>query len=197
MSFKSDPVQYPSAESTDALWPEHFFAPPPQHTDAPPPELFDQEVAELDLNFLFEQFDGFLPTSYDSIPDIFTPSALTSSTDSQYSSDFTQSDYSIPSEIESYYSSDNGLYGMHDSIHSAVPSNGPPSIPLLHPAEPQFDFGTLDLTPDVGISPEVLSTAMQPPLPVHVAPPLEAQVAPASDRPFKCPLCPHCKAETI
>jgi hypothetical protein len=212
MSFESDLIQYPSTKSTDAQRPELFFAPPPQHTDAPSPESFDREVAELDLNFPFEPFgpfDDFLPTF---IPIISTPSALTYSTDSvhevtssHYSSDFSQSDYSIPSEIESYYSLNNGLYRTHDSIHPAFSSNGPPDIPPLHPAEVQFDFGTSDLSPNVGISPEDLSTAMQPPptsvvptpLPVHVTPASEAQMAPASDRPYKCPLCPHCKAETI
>ena len=200
MSFKSDLVQYPSAESTDALRPELFFAPPPQHTEAPPPELFDQEVAELDLNFPFEQFDDFLPTFYDSIPVTSTPPALTYSTDSLYSSDFTQSDYSIPSEIESYYLSDNGLYGTDDSIQPAVSSNGPPSLPI-HPAEAQFDVVASDFNPNfIGFSAEDLSTAMKPPptpLPVHVTPASEAQTAPASDRPFKCPHCSHCKAETI
>jgi hypothetical protein len=206
-------VQYPSAESTDALGPELFFAPPPQHTDAPSPELFDQEVAGLDLNLPFELFgpyNDFLPTF---IPIISTPSALTYSTDSvhdvpssHYSSDFSQSDYSIPSEIESYYSSNNGDYRANDSSQSAVFSNGPPSesIPSLHSAEAQFDFGTSDLSPNIGISPVDLSTAIQPPtnvvptpLPVHVTPDSEAQMAPVPDRPYKCPLCPHCKAETI
>ncbi|KAN0118538.1 hypothetical protein V8E52_004961 [Russula decolorans] len=188
MSFESDLVQYPSAESTDALRPELFFAPPPQHTEAPPPELFDQDVAELDLSFPFEKFDDFLPIFYDSISVISTPPALTYSTDSCYSSDLTQSDYSIPSEIESYYPSENGLYGTNDSIHPAVSSNDPPSIPL-HSDEAQFDFVTSDLNPNfIGISPEDLSTAMKlppTPLPVHVTPGSEAQMAPASDRPFK------------
>jgi hypothetical protein len=208
MSFESDPIQYPFTESTDALKPElflNFFAPPPQHTDAPSPDLFDQEVAGLDLNLPFEQFYDFSP-AFDSIPIISTPSALTYSTDSvhevsssHYSSDFTQSDYSVPSEIESL---NNGFYGTDDSIHSTVSFNGPP----FHPAEAQFDFGTSDLNPSfIGISPEDLSTAMQPPpasvvptpLPVHVTPASEEQMAPAPDRPFKCPHCPHCKAETI
>jgi len=195
MFSESDRIQYPSTESTDALRPELFFAPPPQHTDAPSPESFDQEVAELDLDLLFEQFD-FLPTFYDTIPVISDPSALTYSTDSvqevtssHYSSDFTQSDYPISSEIESYYSLNNGLS-----------------------AEAQFD-STSDLSPNfVGISPEdssisapvpfsvpLLSTAMQPPtsvvpapLPVHVTPDSEAHtMAPAPDRQFKCPLCPR------
>jgi hypothetical protein len=221
MSLESDLIQHPSTESSDALRPELFFAPPPQHTDAPPPELFDQEVAVLDLDLPFEQFEDFFTTFHNSIPAVdSTPSALTYSTDSvhevtssQYSSDFTQSDYPIPSEIESYFSlnNGNGLYGTaHDSIHSADFSNGPPSIPPLHPAEPKFDFGTSDLSPNfVGSPPEIppedLFTVMQPrptsvvptPLPVHVTPDSEAQIAPAPDRPYKCPLCPRCKAETI
>jgi hypothetical protein len=208
MSSELDLIQYPFTEGTDGLKPELFFAPPPQHTDAPSPDLFDQEVAGLDLDLPFKQFYDFLPT-LDSIPITSTPSALTYSTDSvhevsssHYSSDFTQSDYSIPSEIESYHSLNNGFYGTHDSIHSTVSFNGPP----FHPAEAQFDFGTSDLTPDfIGISPEDLSTAMQPPpasvvttpLPVHVTPASEEQMAPAPDRPFKCPHCSHCKAETI
>jgi hypothetical protein len=196
--------------------PELFFAPPPQHTDAPPPESFDQdaelfgqEVAELDLNTIpFEllgPFHEILPTF---IPIISTPSALTYSTDSvhevssyYYSSDFSKSDYSIPSDIESYYSSNNGLYGTHDSIQSTVFSNGPPSIPL-HSAEAQFEFGTSDLSPNVGIFPEDLSTAVQPPptttpLPIHVTPDREAQVTLEPEKRFKCHLCPHCKAKTI
>ncbi|KAF8490812.1 hypothetical protein F5888DRAFT_1909823 [Russula emetica] len=237
MFSESDLIQYPSTESssnstpdrsskpaiqslpTDALMPELFFAPPPQHTDAPSPESFDQEVAELDLDLLFEQFD-FLPTFYDTIPVISDPSALTYSTESvqevtssHYSSDFTQSDYPVPSEIENHYSSNNGLSGTHDFIDSDVFSNGPPSTQPLHPAEAQFDSGTSDLSPNfVGISPEdssisapvpfsvpLLSTAMQPPtsvvpapLPVHVTPDSEAHtMAPAPDRQFKCPLCPR------
>lgn len=207
MSLESDLVQCPSTECTDVLRPDLFFAPPPQYADAPPPELFDQEVARLDLDLPFEQFEDFFTTFNDTIPVIYTPSALTYSTDSvrevtssqsQYSSDFTQSDYPIASEIESYF----GLYGTpdSDSIHSADFSNGPPSIHPLQAAEPNAQF-------DFGISPEDLSTAVQPPstsvvpalLPVHVTPDSEAPIAPApdSDRPYKCPLCSHCKAETI
>jgi len=204
MSFESDPIQYSSIESTDPLRPELFFAPPPQHTNAPSPESFD---AELDLNLGFEQSNPFLPTFNDSN---FFPSALTYSTDSApgvftyYSSDFTQSDYPTSSEIESFSSFNSELIGTNDSFNSDIFSNGPPSISLFHPAEAQFDFGTSDLSPNVGISPEDLHTAMQPPtsvvptpLPVHATVELEEQMAPASDRPFKCPFCPHGKAETL
>ncbi|KAN0118540.1 hypothetical protein V8E52_004963 [Russula decolorans] len=205
MSFESGLIQSPSTESTDALRPGLFFAPPPQHPDAPPPELFDQEVAELDLDFeLFPTFRNSIQTIPDTIPFISTPVALTDSTvgvyGGTYSPDFTKLDNLTPFEIESYHSLNNGLYGTHGYIHSAVFSNGPPSIPPLHPTEAQFDFGTSDLTPNlVGISSEDLSTAMQPlptsvvttPLPVHVTPASEAQMAPAPDRPFKCPHSPH------
>ena len=216
MSFESDLIQDSSTTSTDALGLELFFAPPPQHTDAPSPEIFDQEVAELDLDFPFK-FDDFSAAFYGTIPVVSTPSALTYTTDSvhgvttsHYSSDFTQSEYSIPSEIESYYSLNNGPYGSHDSSPSAAFSNGPSSIPSIHLSKAEPDFGTSDLSPNfVGISPEDLSTAMQPtpsgttvpiPLPVHVTPDSVAQApAPDNDRPFKCPHpgCRHCKAKTF
>ena len=217
MSFKSDLIQFPSTTertvSTDELRPGLFFAPAPQHTDAPPPELFDQEVSELDLDFALKPIDEFFTTFRDSvrtipdsIPFISAPLPSTDSTVAVYggnhSSDFAKSDYLTSPEIESNYSLNNdGYYGTHGFIHSPVFSNGQPSIPPLHPAEAQFDSGTSDLSPNfVGISPEDLSTATQPPqpipLPVHVTPDSEAQMAPAPDRPFKCPHSPHCKAET-
>jgi hypothetical protein len=173
----SDPclIQDHSTESTDALSPEpfSFFAPPPQHTDAPPPDDFDEEL-DQDLGGLDPDFPFvFSPAFYQSIPTISTPSALTYSTDeisSYYSSDFTQSDYSIPSEIDSTLN--NGLYEAHVSIHPAVFSNDLPSIQPHHPAEAQFDFRTSDLSPNICISPEDLSIAMQPPtsvVPIHTA----------------------------
>ncbi|KAN0118541.1 hypothetical protein V8E52_004964 [Russula decolorans] len=201
MSFELDLIQSPSTGSTDALRPGLFFPPPPQHLDAPSPELFDKEVAELDLDFAFEAFepvDESFATIHDSITVISAPSSTSAVYGDTYSSDFTKSDYLIPSEIESYYSLNNVLYGTHGYIHSAVFSNSPPSIPPLHPAEVQFDFGTSDLSLNfVGISSEDLSTAMPPTsvvptlLPVHVTPCSEAQIAPTSDRPFKCPHSPH------
>ncbi|KAF8490814.1 hypothetical protein F5888DRAFT_1091527 [Russula emetica] len=174
MSFESDLIQYPSTESTDALRPGLFFAPPPQHTDAPSPELFDQEVAELDMNFplAIQHFDEIFAFFRDSIPpSISTPLALTYSDGAVY-------DFSL----------NKGLHGTHDSIHSAIFSNGPPSIPPLHPAEAQFEFGTSDLGPNlVGISPEDLSTAMQSP-PTSVVPtPLPVHVTPTSEAPAPSP----------
>jgi hypothetical protein len=219
MFFEPDLDQYTFTESTDAPGPELFFAPPPQHTDAPSPESFDQEVAGLDLDFSFDfDLNKISPTFYDStgIPVISTPSTLTyystdsipEVTSSHYSSDFTQSEYSIPSEIESYSSLSNALNEAHVTTHPDIFFDNPPSDQPLHPAEAQIesiDFGTSDISPNVGISPEDLFTAKQPPptivvpaaLPVHVTPDSEAEMAPALDRPFKCPLCPLCKSETI
>jgi hypothetical protein len=206
MSFEEDFIQY------DALRSELFFAPPPQHTDAPSCESFDQDVAELDLDLPFQQIDDFFRTF---VPIISSgPSTLTYSTDSVdevassslYTSDLSQSDYSILSEIDNYYSLNNGLDGTHDSIHPTVFSNGPPSISPFHLAEAQFDFdfGTSDFSPNVEISPEDLPSALQPsmsvvpaPLPVHATPDSEAQKAPTPEKPFKCPFCHHCKAEAI
>ena len=207
MSFESDRIQSPCTESTDTLGAGLFFAPAPQHPDAPPPELFDQEVAELDLDFeKFPIFRNSIQTIPDIIPCISTPVALTDSTIAVYGgTDFTKSNNLTRLEIESYYSLNSGLYGTHGSIQSTVFSNDPPSVPPLHPAEAQLDSETSDLSPNlVGISSEDLSTAMQPtptgvvptPLPAHVAPASEAQMAPAPDKPSKCPQSPHCKAET-
>jgi hypothetical protein len=128
------------------------------------------------------------------------------STSSHHSSDFAQSDHLISSAIDGYFSLNNGPYGTHDTIPSAVFSNGPPSIPRPHQAE-AFNFGTSDLGPNLfGISPEE-STDMQPPtsdvptpLPVHVMPDLEAQMALAQldrpigtrrkkSKPFECRSC--------
>ena len=177
MSFESY-LRYPFTECTDALGTELFFAPPPQDPDAPSPESFDQELAGLNLDFPFEQFN-FLPAFHDPIPDISTPPALT------YSTDSATSHYST-----SHYSSDFTEYSIS-------------SIQPLHLAEAQFNFGTSDLS-NVGISPENLSiqppttqSVVPTPLPVHVTPEAEAQMAPASDRPYKCPHCSHCKAESF
>lgn len=201
-------MQY-STESTDAPFISGLLFPPSQLPDAPSPESFDQEFAELELCLPFdsEQSDGLFTTFRDFRPIISTPSVSTSTicvygaTPSTYSPDITRSGYFIPSELdEGYLSLNNGPYGTHDSIHSAVFSNGPPSIPPPHPAQAQFEFGTSDLSPNlIGISPEYLSAGIQssPALSVHVTPDLEAQPLPIPNRPFKCPHSPHCKAETI
>jgi hypothetical protein len=208
MTFEPDRIQYPSAESTDALFtPGLLFSPP----DAPSPELFDQEFAELDLNFPFKQSDDFFPAFRGFSPAISPVSApLTYSTtcaygtpSSHYSSDLTRSGFMICSDLEDY-SLNNGLHGTHDSIHSSISSNGLPSIPPPHPADAQFGLGTSFLNPNFfGISPEDSSTAMQPlspPLSVHHMTPdseEQAQMAPAPGRPLRCPQSPHCKEETI
>ncbi len=206
----SDLILFAPTESAGALAPDLLFA-PSQPVDAPSPESFDKEVTELlvDLDLPSNQFFDFPPTFDDAISAVFTPSILTYSTDSvrevtssNYSCDFTPSDYSIPSEIDSYGSLN---YGTHNSIYSAI-SNSPPSIPPLHPAKSQADYDTSDLNPSfVGISLEDLSTAVQQPtsvvptsLPVCVTPASDVQSAPvpAPDKPFNCPHCPLCKAKS-
>jgi hypothetical protein len=201
----SDLILRAPTESAGALAPDLLFA-PPQPVDAPSPDLFDKEVTELlvDQDVPSEQFFGFPPTFDDSISAVFTPSILTYSTDSvhevsssRYSYNFSQSqsDYSIPSEIDSYGSLN---YGTHNSIYSAIPP--------LYPASAQADYETSDLNPSfVGISLEDLSTTVQQPtsfdptsLPVCVTPASDSEVqnAPASDKVFDCPHCPRCKPES-
>lgn len=205
MSFEpDDTIQYPFTESTDAPRPGLFFAPIPQ-PDAPSPELFDQEIAELNLDSSFEPINEFFTTFRDSIPPVistpldstYSTGAVYGATSSHSSPSFTQLGHSILSELESYYLLDNELYGTCDSIHPTVFSNSPPSIPPLRPTETQFNFGTSDLSLNlVGISP---ATVLQPPptsvVPTphsaHVTPVLEAQMAPAPDRPVKNPHSPH------
>ena len=209
MTFEPNLIQYPFTESTDTPFTPGLLFPLPQHTYAPPPELFDQEFAEVDLNLPYEQSDEFFTAFRNFSPDISSPPVSTpltysticvyGATSSHHSSDFAPG-YLMPSDIEGYYSLNNGLHGTHDSIHSAIFPNGPPP----RPAEAQFDFGTPFFSPNFfGISPEDSSTATQPPsspLPIHpVTPDLEtqAQMARAPDRSFKCPHSPHCKKETI
>ena len=210
MSFEPDLIQRPSIGSTDGLFTPGLFFAPPQQPDAPSPELFDQELAELDLYLPFEQFDELFTTTFHDFSPV-TPTPLTDSTicvygASHYSPNSARPDYSISSEVEiegyGYCSLNNGLYGTHVSMHSAIFSNGPPSAQSLDPAEAQFNFGTSTLGPNfLEIPPEDLSIAMQPPtgtpLPVHRTSDLEVQMAPAPDRPFKCSHPSHCKAETI
>ena len=181
----------PSTESTNA---ELFFAPLPQHTDSPSPESFEQEFTRLDLHLPFEQYDNFLPAFHDSIPDISPPSAYPNHSGhkvtSHHSSDFTQSDHSIPSDSLL----NNGFYG---TIHSPDFSNGLPPIQPLHTAGAQFGFETSNLGLNVGISPGDLSTAVQVPAAAaaHMTPnsEIQMQIGPGPDRPYQCPICPHSK----
>jgi hypothetical protein len=140
MSFEQDFIPYPSSQGTDVMGPDLFFAPDPQLAFAPSPESFDREVdnEEFDLELSLKEFDDFFATFGDTIPVVPTPSVVTDSTESvytsQYSCDLTPSDYSIPSEIESRGSVYDGLYSTHASVYSAAFSDPLPSIPPLSPA---------------------------------------------------------------
>jgi NAD-dependent dihydropyrimidine dehydrogenase PreA subunit len=190
MSFQPDLIQYPSSKGADAMKADLFFAPDPQLAVAPPPEIFDQEVdndkevEEFDLELSFKEFDDFFATVCDTIPVVPTPSVVTHSTESayevssQYSSDFTLSEYSIPSEIESRDSVNDGLYSTHASVYSSALSDFTQSIPAPSPAKAVA----------VQESTVALSAA------VHVVPG-EARKAHGPVKPFKCPHCRFCESE--
>jgi hypothetical protein len=193
MSFEPDFIWYPSSKRTDAMkadlffTPDPFFAPDPQLADAPSPETFDlevdndKEVEEFDLDLSFKQFDDFFATIRATIPVVPTPSAVTHSTESiyegssQYSSGLTLSDYSIPSEIESRGSVNDGLYNTHASVYSAAFSDTPSSFPPPSPANAVAvqEYTTFALS-----------------APVHMVP--DEAHGPA--KPFKCLLCPFCES---
>ena len=194
MSFDSYFIQYPSSKGTlaEAMDPNLFFAPDPQLAYAPSPESFDREVdndkefEELDVELSFKEFDDFFATFGDTIPGqiaVPTPSAVTYSTESlyssQYSCDLTSSDYSIPSEIESCGSVYDGLDNAHASVYSPAFSDSLPSIPPPSPAKAiivQESFNTASLS-----------------VPVHLVPD-KAHKARGSVKPFKCPTCPLCES---
>ena len=166
-----------------------FFAPVPQLAHAPSPDTFDlevdndKEVEEFDFESSSKQLDDFFATLRDNtIPVVPTPSAVTYSTEStydvsssQYSSDFTLSDYSIPSEIESRSSVDDGLHSHNPLtfVYSGVFSDSPLSIPPPSAAKavPSQESATLAL------SAVVKDAAYKP------------------DRPFKCPQCSFGESE--
>ncbi|KAF8490811.1 hypothetical protein F5888DRAFT_1637919 [Russula emetica] len=187
MSFELDFIQYPSSKGTDAMEADLFFAPDPQYAYAPSSESFDQEVdndkefEELDLDFSFKQFDDFFATFRDTIPVVPT-SAVTHSTESlydvpssQYSCDLTLSEYSIPSEIESCGSVNDGFYGTHASVYSAAFSNSPPSIPPPSPAK-------------------AVAVQKSTPVSVSAAVHMVPDEAHGPVKPFKCLLCPFSSA---
>ena len=194
MSFEPNFIQYPSSKGAgpDAMKADLFFAPDPQLAVAPSPDTFfdqevdnDKEVEEFDLELNFKEFDDFFATICDTIPVVPTPSVVNHSTESayevsssQYSCDFTLSEYSIPSEIESRDSVNDGLYSTHASVYSAAFSNSAQSIPPRSPAKAVA----------VQESTVALSAA------VRVVPG-EAREAHGPVKPFKCPLCPFCESE--
>ena len=153
MSDPSDVFQYFANESPDTKNADLYsFGPPPQPPDAPSPELFDQDVdqdvAELDLNW---SFDDFLSTVCDNVPAASTLPALTYSTDSGYeiasSLDFyinAPSILLIPPEIVTCGSVNDGSHTTHDSIYSpaAELSDGPLLFPPTDPVTALSDYGT-------------------------------------------------------
>jgi hypothetical protein len=195
MSFEPDLIRYPSSKGTEAMkadlffTPDPFFAPDPQLAEAPSPDTFDlevdndKEVEDFDLELSFKEFDDFFATLRDTIPVVPTPSVVTHSTESayeisssQYSCDFTLSDYSIPSEIESRDSVNDGLYSTHASVYSAAFSDSPPSFPSPSPVKAVAvqESATVSLSAAV----DVVPGETQGPV-----------------KPFKCPLCPFCESE--
>lgn len=185
MSFEQGFIQYPLSKGTDAMKadlffaPDPFFAPAPQLADAPSPDTFDlevdnnKEVEDFDLELSFKQIDDVFATFRDTIPVAPTPTLVTDSTEasSQYSCDFTPSDYSILSEIESRGSVNDGPYSTHASVYSAAFSNSLLPIPPPSPAK----------AVPVQESASVAFSAA-----VHVVP--DEAYGPV--KPFKCPLCP-------
>lgn len=198
---------YPHSESKDP-----FFAPPLQ-ADAPSPESFDSEldpevdneVGELDLNCLFDNFDDSDSTDrtsgatiLDNIPDNPTP-ALTFWTDSsyenassQYSYDHSPSVFSNLFEIETSFLANDGTYPIDDFIHLDMFSDSDyqQSAPAVDTVETQSDNGTPDLPSFVNMTPSEPSTVQQSASPVISAP-----VEPF--KPFKCPQCPFCMSEPV
>ena len=190
MSFEPDFIRYPSSKGTDVMKADLFFAPDPQLAHAPSPESFDlevdndKEVEEFDLDLSFKQFDDFFANFRDTIPVAPAPSTVTHSTgsiyesSSQYSCDFTLSDYSIPSEIESCGSVNDGLYNTPPPAYSVIAFPNP--SPYIQPPSP-VKAATVQKS-----STGTFSAA------VHVV--LGEALGPV--KPFKCKLCPFCESET-
>jgi len=187
MSLEPDFIQYPSSKGADAIKADFFFAPDPQLAVGPSPETFDQEVdndqevEEFDLELSFKQFDDFFATFHDTIPVVPTPSVVTHSTESayevssQYSCDLTLSDYSIPSEIESRGSVNDGLYSTHASVYTAAFSDSLLPTPPSSPAKA------------VAVQESTVAHSAA----VHVVP----DEAHRPVKRFKCPFCPLCESE--
>ena len=191
MSFEPDLIRYPSSKGTDAMKADLFFAPDPQLAHAPSPDSFDlevdndKEVEEFDLDLSFKQFDDFFASFRDTIPVAPTPSTVTHSTgsiyeasSSQYSCDFTLSDYSIPSEIESRGSVNDGFYNTPPPAYSAAAFPSP--SPYIQSPSPVKAVAAQK-------SSTVAFSAA-----VHVVP--GEALGPV--KPYKCSLCPFCESET-
>ncbi len=197
-----------------------FFAPDPPVADAPSPETFDlevdndKEVEDFDLELSFKQFDDFFATFRDTIPVAPTPSVVTHSTESayevssQYSCDFTLSDYSLPSEIESPGSVNDGLYSAHASQYSCDLTLSDYSIPSK--IESPGSVNDVLYSTHASVYPTAFSNSpsIPPPSPAKAVPVQESATAALSAavhvvldeahgpvKPFKCPLCPFCESD--
>lgn len=170
-------------------------------------DAFEKDFGDIECDpSFFQLLDDF--TLYPGT--ITTPSSLTYSTESdspsQYSYAFAPSDYSIISDADTPGSVEQGVYATHDSVYSDVFSHAPsfgslPPSPPLHPVRAHSDYGTSVPHQFFGFSPEELSVALQQsatltsPEPLQVLP--DTRTDTTSARPFKCPLCPFGKADSL
>jgi len=193
MSFEPDFIPYPSSKGRDAVMEDLFFAPDPQLAFAPPPASFDSEFdndeqveeRDFELSLKFKQVDDFYANFLDTIPVTPTPPAVTHSTESvsgvsQYSCDLTLSDYSIPSEIESRGSVNDGIYNTHAFVQPAAAFFN--SLPLIPPPSPSEAVAVQESATGF------LSAA-------DLVVPDEAHEAQRPVKPFHCPVCPFCESE--
>jgi hypothetical protein len=173
-------------------------------------ESFEKDIGDI---FEFDPASPF-PDSFPILlpgtpPGIRSPSSSTYSTystgsdsPSQHSYDFAPSeDYSTASDVVTPAPS---VYTAHSSVYPDIFTHDPssfgslPPSPLLHPIKAQSDYGTsLPYQAFFGTSPEELSVDL--PQPAMSPAFLSMQVMPGtqtnetSDKPFKCPYCPHGK----
>ena len=174
-------------------------------------ESFEKDIGEIEFDLSFFQFPGNVPILPDTPPVITTPSSLTYSTDSdspsQYSYGFAPSDYSTPSDILTPGPAEQGVYATHDSVYSDVFSQDPssfgslPPSPPLRPVKAHSDYGTSLPHQFFEISPEELYLALQESTTLTPREPLQVLSDTRKDttsaRPFKCPLCPFGKVNSL
>jgi len=174
-------------------------------------DAFEKDIGNIDRPFFQfpDDFSIFPGTS----PVIAAPSSLTYSTESdspsQYSYGFAPSDYSSPSDVITPGPVKQEVHAIHDSVYSDGFSHDPSSFgsllpsPSLYPVGAHSDYGTSLPHQFFEISLEELSVALQQSTTISSPELLPAQVSPdtqtdiTSTRPFKCPLCPFGKANSL
>ena len=208
-------LDYPYSEITDPMKEDPYDPPssPLQLLDVPSPESFDQEcdndeeVAKYSCSP--ERMDHFFPGDYNLAisTQVSTLSAFTNSTDSsyeigassQYSFNATSSNYANHSELETHGSMNSSLCMQTFEFANPLLYD----IPPLNPAEAH---GTMDLksnsfADDYFTAMQQLGslTCVDPAaLSVQQVSDSEAQTAPVPvKKPFKCPLCPFGKSESM